>query len=158
MDTASHVRRGAEVESPVAEAGQHDESADELRTGRICFAEPERGGDGPYKVLRVASALVGHYAARCRLMRAGNRSRAEEVLRDLRDSPNRHGVPMGMIQFHIDSRELDGVMDWFDKAVEQREPLAVVYTCCPYLDSLRSSPRWKALLKTMNLPEKSGRM
>jgi hypothetical protein len=57
-----------------------------------------------------------------------------------------------MIQYHVTSGELDGAIDWFERAVEEREPLVTIYANEPQVKRFQSGPRWAALLETMNLP------
>ena len=50
--------------------------------------------------------------------------------------------------FHLLCGEIDQAADWFEKAIEQRDP------AMPTLGyRFRSSPRWPALAKMMNLPQ-----
>jgi serine/threonine protein kinase len=50
--------------------------------------------------------------------------------------------------------QIDAAADWYEKAIQARDPFAVVFACIPYGKSLRESPRWPKLAKTMNLPER----
>jgi hypothetical protein len=85
------------------------------------------------------------------LARAGHHSRADQVIAHLRDAPAANGVAMGMVQYYLTIGDVNGLLDWFEKAVEQREPLAVVYVGYLPTELVRSSPRWAALMRTMNL-------
>jgi Tfp pilus assembly protein PilF len=49
--------------------------------------------------------------------------------------------------------KLDQAVDWMEKAIEQRDPLAVVMLLGPGTEIWRSSSRWPALAKMINLPE-----
>ena len=82
--------------------------------------------------------------------RIGERSRAEELMRKLISS-DAYGAPLGSALFSIVLGDVDGAMDWFEKAVEQRHPVAVLLL----LRQIRSSSRWPALAKLMNLPEEA---
>ena len=48
---------------------------------------------------------------------------------------------------------IDQAADWMEKAIEQRDPLAVVMLLGAGTEIWRSSPRWPALAKMINLPE-----
>jgi hypothetical protein len=71
--------------------------------------------------------------------------RAHEIASPL-DGWNRRGV-----QYYLTIGNVDGSIEWFEEAVEQRQPMAVVYVGDPLTKRLRSSPRWAALVRTMNL-------
>ncbi len=43
-------------------------------------------------------------------------------------------------------------LDWLERASEARDPNVPYITCFPMFDSLRSEPRFQALLRRMNLP------
>jgi serine/threonine-protein kinase len=86
------------------------------------------------------------------LVRTGETSRAETLLEGLRPGTV-WGTPMGMAMFHALCGELDQAADWTERAIEDRYPRLV-----PILGPfLRSSPRWPALARMMNLPESSSR-
>jgi tetratricopeptide (TPR) repeat protein len=93
--------------------------------------------------------IIGWYAATLKL--AGEMRRAEELLREMRRAENPLGVPMGMIVHHLLAGEPDNALEWYERAVEEREPLAVAYTQDPNTAPLRSNPRWDVLLRTMGL-------
>jgi tetratricopeptide (TPR) repeat protein len=93
--------------------------------------------------------IIGWYAATLKL--AGETRRAAELLREMRRAENPLGVPMGMIVYHLSAGEPEAALDWYERAVEEREPLAVAYTQDPNTAPLRSNPRWNALLRTMGL-------
>jgi hypothetical protein len=48
------------------------------------------------------------------------------------------------------SGELDAVADWAQKAIEQRQ-IAVLFFLHGHATALRTTPRWPALAKMMNL-------
>jgi hypothetical protein len=54
------------------------------------------------------------------------------------------GIPIGMIQYHVTSGELDGAIDLFERAVEEREPLVAIYANEPQSSGFnrgRAGPR-----------------
>jgi tetratricopeptide (TPR) repeat protein len=88
------------------------------------------------------------------LKRAGNVSRAEELRQRL--NPEAFGAPLGLFLFYLVCSESDAAAGWAEKAVEQRDPRIVLILLLlrgPFLDIWRSSARWAALAKKMNLPE-----
>ena len=92
------------------------------------------------------SNIVGTFAAILR--RTGDVTRADEVLQPLRNAPEAYAVPRGMFVFHILCDEIDQAAVWLEKAIEQRDP-----TIPASSGRLRSSARWPALAKMMNMPE-----
>jgi Tfp pilus assembly protein PilF len=47
--------------------------------------------------------------------------------------------------------EMDKAFDWFEKAVDEHDPLMLHFHVHPNYDPLRTHPRYSALLRTMNL-------
>jgi TolB-like protein len=118
-----------------------------LALGRLgdALAAAEKG----YKAAPWHPRVVGWFAAALALN--GDHARAAALLREMRsDKPL--GVPMGMVVYHLVTGEPEAALDWYEKAVEEREPLAVPYVADPLTRPLHANPRWTALLKTMNLP------
>jgi TolB-like protein len=88
------------------------------------------------------------------LFQSGDHGRARELIAKLRaESGDGYGAPMAMAVFHAMCGEADAAADWFEKGIEQRDPAVVGYLRTPLMRILRSSPRWPALAKQMNLPE-----
>jgi len=87
------------------------------------------------------------------LNRSGNSDRARPLLEKLRASAgDAYGTPMALAVFHAMCAEPDAAADWYEKAIEQRDPAVVGYLRAPLLKTLRFSPRWPELAKQMNLP------
>ena len=150
---------------------QHDRALEELRTilnvnddafarasayfmMAMVYAQMEQPAEAlaaaerAYEVAPWHPRMIGMLASA--LVLAGQHSRADDVIAQLRNAPTANGVQMGMVQYHMVIGDIDGCVEWLEKAVEQREPLAVVYLgILPEL--VRSSPRGAALMRTMNL-------
>jgi hypothetical protein len=47
--------------------------------------------------------------------------------------------------------QIEKCFDWLDKAVEEHEPIILQMAFNPLYDPLRSYPRYRALLRKMNL-------
>jgi TPR repeat protein len=62
-----------------------------------------------------------------------------------------YGAPLGLCYFHFLCGEIDRAADWLEKAIEQRHPAAAVIASIFF----RSTSRWPALAKLMNLPEEA---
>jgi serine/threonine-protein kinase len=54
---------------------------------------------------------------------------------------------------HLGLGEKEEALDWLEKEIEERGPNANSYAVWPELDELRAEPRFKAMLKRLNLPE-----
>jgi len=77
----------------------------------------------------------------------GEKDRAEKLTATLRAN-----VPLGMFMYHLVRSEIDALMDWYERAIELRYPIAVQFASAGFLKNLRASPRWPRLAKMMNLP------
>jgi TolB-like protein/Tfp pilus assembly protein PilF/predicted Ser/Thr protein kinase len=86
------------------------------------------------------------------LVRTGDTGRAEGLLRKLRPG-QAFGAPYGFACFHLICGEIDAAADWIEKAIGQRHLMAIYLLRSPLCKDLRSSPRWPALMRKMNLPE-----
>jgi len=87
------------------------------------------------------------------LSRTGNTDRAEALIRPMQADPNRSCAPTGMILYHLIRSEIDAAADWYEKAIEQRDPIAIPWITNPLCAPLRASPRWAKIAKMMNLQE-----
>ena len=103
-----------------------------------------------YSLAPWLTAAAGYLAGM--LMRTGQMGRARELLRGMETSPA-YTRPIGFAFFHACCGEPEKAADWLEKAIEQRDFTAVAYMRVPIFDGLRSSARWPALAKMMNLPE-----
>jgi serine/threonine-protein kinase len=115
------------------------------------FAEALEAAEQAYRLASWNTRVTAVLAAV--LHRSGNPERALPFLEKLRASAgDAYGAPMALAVFHAMCGEADAAADWFEKAIEQRDPAVVGYLRTPLLKTLRSSPRWAALAKQMNLP------
>ena len=114
------------------------------------FAEAVVAGEHAYRAAPWHSMPTGVLAAA--LVRVGERDRAEALIRQMGDRPS---PVFGRVQYHLLCSEIDAAADWYEKAIQERDPFAVVFARAPYGKILRESPRWPKLAKMMNLPEGS---
>jgi adenylate cyclase len=83
---------------------------------------------------------------------AGRTSEAHRILEELHTAARNAYVPaLPFALIHLGLGEIDECFDWLYKAVDNREPTISHVTCVPMYDPLRSHPRYKALLRKMNL-------
>jgi hypothetical protein len=59
---------------------------------------------------------------------------------------------MGSSGITILCSDIDAAADYYAKMIEHRDPAATFSAAASFLKPLRSSPRWPALAKMMNLP------
>jgi tetratricopeptide (TPR) repeat protein len=59
--------------------------------------------------------------------------------------------PCDIADLYLEAGEKVQALDWLEKGVEVRDP-NMPYLGVPFYDSLRSDPRFQALLRRMNLP------
>jgi tetratricopeptide (TPR) repeat protein len=82
------------------------------------------------------------------LKSSGEKEHAEKLLATLRWMR-----PLGMIISHVVCSEVDVAIDWYEHAIEQRQPIAAAWAAAGFFRPLQSSPRWPKLARMMNLPE-----
>jgi len=54
---------------------------------------------------------------------------------------------------HLGLGEKEEALDWLEKEIDERGASPGSYAVMPELDELRAEPRFKAMLKRLNLPE-----
>jgi tetratricopeptide (TPR) repeat protein len=101
-----------------------------------------------YRIAPWNPQIVGHLAG-C-LAAAHHDDRADALLRQLLDGPA-HLTAIGMTAYHGIRSDPDATAEYFEKAVESRHPLALVYARHPPCQVMRKSSRWPALAKMLNL-------
>ena len=82
----------------------------------------------------------------------GRTAEARKLLEELQERAQTQYVPSwSFAVIHSGLGEMDKAFDWFEKAVDEREPLMLHIHVHPNYDSLRTHPRYRALLRKMNL-------
>jgi serine/threonine-protein kinase len=86
--------------------------------------------------------------------RAGRAEEAATVLAELQERA-RHGyvAPGAFGIICLGQGQVEEAMDWYEKAVEARDAIALYLATEPALGRLRSHPRYQALRRKMLLPE-----
>jgi adenylate cyclase len=88
----------------------------------------------------------------CVLGMSGDKEKAEQVLFELKEQAKLGFVPACAVIFiYIGLGDKENAFEWFEKGIEQRDPALFHIKGSPEADILRSDPRYKALLKKMNL-------
>ena len=83
---------------------------------------------------------------------AGKRDEALGILEEMKERWKRGDIrALPIARVYTGLGEEDLVLEWLEKSFGRREPRMVLLNVDPRFDSLRSNPRFKALLKKMNL-------
>jgi serine/threonine-protein kinase len=117
----------------------HDEA---IATSAATYAGSTMGWPDVAEALKKGYAESGYAAA---LRRA-----AELETAKYGDLP---GVAIDAANNYAMAGDNPRALDWLEKAYEQRDPNVPYISCMPIFDALRSEPRFKALLRQMNLPQ-----
>ena len=97
----------------------------------------------------VAQGLLGLWLAK-----SGKRDEAMKLLAELKQESTRKYVQnYDFALIYIGLGNKDEALNYLEKHVTSRAETANTYAVAPELDELRSEPRFKAMLKRMNLPE-----
>jgi len=151
---AEKAIRAALISRPAA-AGLH------VLLGRVSEAQGRmtEAVEATRAAMRLSGNIVPLRVQMIRLQAlSGHLDQARESLRDL------EGVSSKRSQ-QIEARDLayillafgdvDGALNAFDRALEERDPTLVWLGVDPRLDALRLNPRFTAMLKQLGLPEKT---
>ena len=90
----------------------------------------------------------------CVYAAAGKKVEAQRVLDELKAlSKQRHVSPYSIASIYAGLNDKDRAFEWLNKAYEERSFNMALIKVETVLDNLRPDPRFKELLKRMNLPE-----
>jgi hypothetical protein len=88
------------------------------------------------------------------LARSGKREDAGQLLNELKqESAWNYVQPYTFALIYIGLGSKEEALNWLEKQMSGHAETANQYAVAPELDELRSEPRFKAMLKRMNLPE-----
>jgi serine/threonine-protein kinase len=87
------------------------------------------------------------------LARTGEHVRAEALIGQMDQAKGGLAAPSGMVLYHLICSEVNAAADWFEKAIEQRDPIIIPWLRLPLFKPLRMSPRWPKIAAMMNLPD-----
>jgi serine/threonine-protein kinase len=83
------------------------------------------------------------------LVKLGDRTRAEALIRAMGDAPR---PIFGRVLYHLLCGDIDQAADWYERAINGRDPFALVFADGPLGSTLRQSSRWAKLARMMNMP------
>ena len=124
-----------------------------IYTARQMFAEALPCAEKAYSLAPWYPAVIGMYAGL--LVRVGQPDRGKDVLKALGSSET-YGTARGLAVFHTCCGQIDLAADWFEKAIEERDPYAPALLQSVIGEPLRLSPRWPKLAALMNLSASAG--
>jgi serine/threonine-protein kinase len=82
----------------------------------------------------------------------GRRGEALELLEELHERAQHGYTPSwSFAVIHSGLGEMDKAFDWFEKAIDEHEPLMLHVDVHPNYDPLHTHPRYRALLRKMNM-------
>jgi len=88
------------------------------------------------------------------LARSGQRDEAVKLLAELKQASSQRYVPgTALALIHVGLGEKEEALDWLEKDIDARGSNPNYYAVMPELDDLRTEPRFKAMIKRLNLPE-----
>jgi serine/threonine-protein kinase len=88
------------------------------------------------------------------LAKSGQHDEARKLLDQLKSESSRRYIPAYCFAIaHLALGEKDEVFAWLEKDIAERSTWNLVYGVTPELDELRDDPRFKDMLKRLNLPE-----
>ena len=88
------------------------------------------------------------------LAKSGKRDEAVKLLSELKQEATLGYVqPYTFALIYIGLGDKEEALNWLEKQMSGRSETANTYAVAPELDDLRDDPRFKAMLKRMNLPE-----
>ncbi len=93
------------------------------------------------------SWTAGLLAGVCKVM--GQDSRATELMERVASRPN--GAALGFALFCTACSEFDRAVDYLEKAIEERDPMAVFVATDPFWRGVRNHPRGRQLVNSMKL-------
>ena len=88
----------------------------------------------------------------CAYVAAGDRTKAEQVLRDLEDLAKQRYISPGLrVRLHLKLGERDKALDWLEKCYEEQDGACWNLKIDPLYDPVRNEPRFQVLLKKVGL-------
>ena len=95
----------------------------------------------------LVSALGVSYAC------GGRYAEAEELIEELKNRSERDYIaPHHSAEIYLALNRTNEAFEWFERAVEEHNPLVMGMAVAQHYDPLRNKPRFRALLKKINLP------
>jgi serine/threonine-protein kinase len=83
------------------------------------------------------------------LVHLGDHARADALIREMGETPR----PLSArVLYHLLCSDIDWAADWYERAINAREPFALLCAAGPLSSEFRQSSRWPKLARMMNMP------
>jgi hypothetical protein len=106
------------------------------------------------KYVELTGASLGKGELGLFLAKSGQRDEAVRLLDELTQVSLRQYVPScSFALIHLGLGEKEQALDLLQKEIDERGPNTNYYAISPELDELRAEPRFKEMLRRLNLPE-----
>jgi Tfp pilus assembly protein PilF len=90
----------------------------------------------------------------CLYARANRKDEARKVLQDLlEEAKERYVAPYWIAMIYVGLDEKDDAFKWFEKAYEERSWFLIFIKMDPWMDSVRSDPRYINLIQRIRYPQ-----
>ncbi|MET0213450.1 MAG: protein kinase, partial [Vicinamibacterales bacterium] len=73
------------------------------------------------------------------LIHVGDHARAEALVREMGETPR---PPIGRVLHHVLCSDMDQAADWYERAINARDPFALVFAATDLVSELRQSSHW----------------
>jgi len=153
---ASHLTHAGQFERAIVEAQSAIEIDDSNAVPRLTLGETYvalgRWREA-VETLRVAFRLTPQAAYIAGMLagalsRAGERTEADAVVRVMDEQPIHQ---FGRACYHLIIGEIDAGAQWYERAIEVRDPFVLIFAAAPLTADLRRSPHWTHLAKLLKL-------
>jgi len=105
------------------------------------------------EVARLSGAMAFELGLLQAYVGLGEQSKAREILERLQSEKPVRSFELAVAHALLGERE--AALEWFQGAIEEREPLMFLLSVDPRFDRLRPDPRFLDLLRRLNLPEET---
>jgi hypothetical protein len=85
---------------------------------------------------------------------AGRAAEAQDLIEELKDRSAREYIaPYFLGEIYLALDRVAEACEWLERGVDEHNPLLMGIASAQHYDPLRAEPRFRALLRRMNLPE-----
>jgi hypothetical protein len=82
------------------------------------------------------------------LVHLGDKTRAEQLVQEMGENAR---PVFGRVLYHILCGHTDLAADWYKRAIDEHDPLALVFANGPVTRAFRETTRWPTLARMMRL-------
>jgi len=154
---ASHLTHAQRPKDAIREANEALEIDETSLAGHVTLGEAyiftERWEDAAaalekaYRLFPQHGMTAGLLAGT--LVHLGDHARADALIREMGETPR---PLIGRVLYHMLCSDIDQAADWYERAINARDPFALVFAAGPLGSDFRQSSRWPKLARMMNMP------